>query len=53
MSKRVRKTFEHPSGVVVRTGLPVEQNRLRAQGFVERSARKAVPVPETVKSESK
>ena len=52
MSKRVRKTFEHPeSGVVVRTGLPVEQNRLRAQGFVERKASKPAPAP--VKTESK
>lgn len=41
MSARVRKTFRHPvTGHTTRTSLPVEQNRLRGQGYVE-----VVPAP--------
>ena len=40
MSKqRERKTFKHPkTGHVARTSLPVEQNRLRGQGYREVTA---------------
>ena len=45
MSARVRKTFAHPvTGHTTRTSLPVEQNRLRAQGYVEVKPTPRAPV---------
>lgn len=36
MSKRERKTYRHPkTGHQAATALPVEQNRLRGQGYRE------------------
>lgn len=44
MSARIRKTFRHPvTGHTTRTSLPVEQTRLRGQGYVEVRPKPAAP----------
>lgn len=55
--KRPVKTFKHPkTGHVASTSLPVEQNRLRGQGYVEdrpKQARQSAPAPVAGKAEAK
>lgn len=46
MSKRVRKTFiNKKTGHETATSLPVEQNRLKAQGYVEKPVEKPEQKP--------